>query len=100
MHPQVVLFAAPHQYLNPRSKTLNPILFLRWAPDLGENIPLETQQAALEQLPTDSLKRIHETYKAMKAVGGSSMAAAAFAAPAAPMQQPAGKVRRVGVGGV
>lgn len=42
--------------------------------------------ADLEELPTDSLKRIRETYKAMRAVAGSMMHAGGQQAPAAEAQ--------------
>lgn len=56
--------------------------------------PTLKPQATLEQLPTESLKRIRETYKAFKAAAASTAAAAAVAAPAQMQQQVAGQVRR------
>jgi hypothetical protein len=54
-------------------------------------------QAALEQLPTDSLKRIRETYKAMRVVARSAMAGGAAAAGVAAHQEAAaGQVRNRG----
>jgi hypothetical protein len=49
-------------------------------------------QALLEQLPTESLKRIREMYKALKAAAGGSARGGGAAAPAAQPQLQAGQV--------